>query len=299
MVSYIPLESEHWLISTDFKYARTTNALGFSDRNWHLENKPNEKRILSLGDSFTEGDGAPQDSAYPVLLEKIIKNTNSSFSVMNAGICGSDPFINFVNYRDHLAKYKPNYIIQTLASGDIVVDVFVRGGMERFKENNKISYTKAPWWEPLYATSYVSRLFFSALGYNQLLLKQNAVKLNKARLDQQMVALFKEYASLASSNECQFILILQPYKGEVQNGEYDYDFTSIKEGLKDVPNITILDLIPFYRQFAAKEKKTMDVFYWAQDGHHNASGYEMMAKGVYQCLDSIINPQLNQNPKLN
>ena len=162
---------EHRLTKPEYSYWRPTNALGFADAEWSISAKSKQKRILALGDSFTEGDGAPFDSSYVTLLKQKLAATGDSVDLMNAGVCGSDPFENYMNFKNRLQIYKPQLIIQTLTTTDITTDIRLRGGMERFQENGTVQFKAAPWWEPLYAFSYISRLFFKMAGYNELLQK--------------------------------------------------------------------------------------------------------------------------------
>ena len=280
---------KHWITKQEYNYERFANSLGFSDSEWSLIKKKNEKRILALGDSFTEGDGAPYDSCYVSLLRKKF-DTDSVVHVMNAGVCGSDPFINFVNYRDRLSLYHPDIILQTLSSGDINVDLMVRGGMERFLPDGKVQFKKAPWWEPIYAVSFLSRFYFNARGYNQLLLRNEDIAASKKELDEQVIELFKNYSELAKKNQCKLVIVLQPFLGEVNSNLYQYDFTEILSVLKNVDNVSVIDLLPFYREKIKQDNSSAQTFYWPIDGHHNSKGYEMMAEGIYTTLlnDSLI-----------
>jgi hypothetical protein len=103
------------------------------------------------------------------LLKQKFLAADDSVDLMNAGVCGSDPFENYMNFKNRLQIYKPQLIIQTLTTTDITTDSRLCGGMERFQENETVKYKAAPWWEPLYAFSYISRLFFKMAGYNELL----------------------------------------------------------------------------------------------------------------------------------
>jgi hypothetical protein len=117
----------------EFTFERTTNKLGYSDYEIQYRKSKKEIRLLCLGDSFTEGDGAPFEKSYVFQLrEKFLKSPN--YYVFNAGKCGSDPFFSFVNYKDILKNYDFDIVLQTLSSSDIEDDINKRGGMERFKK---------------------------------------------------------------------------------------------------------------------------------------------------------------------
>jgi lysophospholipase L1-like esterase len=65
-------------------------------------------------------------------------------------------------------------------------------------------------------------------------------------------------------------------------------------------NLKFYNLQPCYEdEFHANHTNPQD-YYWKYDGHHNAKGYEMMAK----CLEEIITPLIekrveNQNTLVN
>lgn len=276
-----------YITRPEFNYVRQCNSLGFSDVEWTRARNKNEKRILIAGDSFTEGVGAPFDSCYPSLLRNLLGAKDSNYYVLNSGISGDDPDVNFVNYRDHLAAYHPEIILQTLSSNDINTDIAVKGGLERFQKNGTIKFPPPPWWEPIYALSYVSRTFFTALGYNELLVKTPFSVKEKNNLDQKTIDLFSTYAAEASRNNTKLIVLLQPNQGEVVQQHYDYDLNRIVSGIRSLDNVYVFDLLPFYRKQFAENKKDISNYYWKQDGHHNGRGYYIMAKAVQQALDSL------------
>ncbi len=73
---------KYQLKSDEFNFNRKANSIGIPEKEI-LKNKPkNITRILCLGDSFTEGDGADKDSSYVTFLnrslqQKFQKNSNS------------------------------------------------------------------------------------------------------------------------------------------------------------------------------------------------------------------------------
>jgi len=275
-------ENEHWLIKPEYKYWRPTNSLGYADNEWKLEEKLDKKKIICIGDSFTEGDGADFDSSYVAFLKRDFFSASDSVYIMNAGIIGSDPFFDFIAIRDILINTKPNIIIQTISTQDLLTDIILRGGMERF-ENEQLKYLSAPWWEPIYALSYTSRLFFNALGYNELLRKSNPTINEINYLNNNIIKLLEEYSNLCKKNNIELILILRPDREEIMEEKYLFDFSKILKELNK-NNLTTINLLPCYLEYIKNNKSEITDYFWKYDGHHNAKGYKMMANCIYKNL---------------
>ena len=153
--------------------------LGFSDRDFSTEKPLGCRRILCFGDSFTEGDGAPVDSAYPVLLEHALHAIDSStlWEVWNVGLCGSDPIFNYMTYEELLRTFEADLIIQTISENDIKQDFVIRGGMNRYNAEGELAIESPVWWEAIYANSHVARLFLHYLGgYDYTLMAKNTTE---------------------------------------------------------------------------------------------------------------------------
>jgi lysophospholipase L1-like esterase len=274
----------------EFNHLRICNSLGFSDVEWSLEKKKNQKRILVLGDSFTEGVGAPFDSCYPSILRAHLSSIDSNISIMNAGIAGNDPCVNFVTYRDLLLKYKPDVILQTLSSNDLNTDIATKGGLERFKNTGEITFQQAPWWEPIYAFSYISRVFFTALGYNELLLKGTFSSEQKSVLNKAAIQIFQQYEMLAKKSKVKLVIVLQPNQSELYKRKYDYDLMPIIQSFQNSETVKVVDLLPYYLETFKGKEDSIKTIYWKQDGHHNSKGYCLMAKSI---ADNIFGTQIN------
>ncbi len=270
---------DYWLEKSEFRYQRTANSLGFPDPEWRINKNQKEIRVLALGDSFTEGDGAPYDSSYVALMRHILSDKNGSFYIMNAGTCGSDPFFNYVNLRDRLLVYKPDIVIQSIGTGDMNTDILIRGGMERFKNRWPLT---PPWWEPLYAISYVSRIFFTLAGYSQLLQKPGKLELEKNRINKSVEDLFRDYSSLCQKNNIKLFVVLHPQINELDSDAYEYDFKPVLESLRSDTHINVIDLLPYYKAYIDSLHTTAADYYWKYNGHHNPRGYLMMAQTTLQ-----------------
>ncbi len=271
----------------EFEYTRKCNSLGIPDKEWPVAKKNGEKRILILGDSFTEGVGAPADSSYPAILRSIYNTVDTNITIMNAGIAGNDPCVSFVTYRDILRKYHPDIVVQSLSSNDMDTDLATKGGLERFQQDSTVKFRDAPWWEPVYALSYVSRVFFHAAGYNQLLIKTPFSSNEKKQLDIKAIDLFKQYSKLISQEGAKLIVVLQPDESTVDDQRYSYDMSYITKEISTMKATEVHDMLPFYTAYFKTKNISHKDYYWQQDHHHNSRGYTVMALAVKDILDSV------------
>jgi lysophospholipase L1-like esterase len=286
-------------IYSEFQFDREYNSLGFSDIEWDTA-KNNNIRILCLGDSFTEGYGVSSDSSYVSILEKNLKIKFKNIEVMNAGNCGSDPFFNFKNYEDKLIYFNPDIIIQEYWYYDLYTDIPIRNGNERFKDDSTVQFRSPPKWEKIYARSYIFRILTHTLGgYNLLLVKDD--EMPKIIKDNTLKAneLFEKYKKLSTKNKTDLIVYTFPVESHLNNN-LNNDFHTEMEGSFSKFGLKFYNLQPCYEDEIKRTHSKPQDYYWKIDGHHNAKGYEMMAK----CLEEIVTPVIekrieNQNTLVN
>jgi lysophospholipase L1-like esterase len=264
------------------------NSLGFSGQEWPLQKDTNKVRIVTLGDSFTEGDGAPVDSSYPALLQQMDFN-GKQVEVLNAGVRGSDPAFGLKNLEDRLLKYKPDVVIQAISENDVLYDMCIRGGMERFVNDSVVVFNKPPFWEPIYAMSFTSRIFFNALGYDMKtpcgsIYNETFIQSQNKRL----LEVLNRFETLAASNNFKLLFVFYPTKYEVFRGAYDFDFELASSHVNSLYNAEYVNLFPCYNSTFQTSSTQAQEYYWKLDGHHNAKGYKMMAECIAQALKPML-----------
>ncbi|PID29333.1 MAG: hypothetical protein CR982_02995 [Candidatus Cloacimonadota bacterium] len=113
------------------------DSLGFNNYPYKLEKDPNQKRVVIIGDSFTEAFQVDRDSNFVTLLGKSL---GSGYEVLNFGISGA-------TMSDHI--YTSNFISKKLDPDIIILEVNTLAdfGSENFNpqnwlhiENDKNSY---------------------------------------------------------------------------------------------------------------------------------------------------------------
>lgn len=266
-----------WLRSGEFSYGRVTNSLGHSDREWALEKDSATLRIIALGDSFTEGDGAPADSTYPVQLQKMLIESGIRAEVLNAGTSGSDPLFCYRNLKDRLLTYSPDIVIQTVSSDDMLFDIPLRGGLERFADG-ELKLASPPPWEPVVAASYVLRELFHLFGLD--ISRPYGAEKNAGHVTA-MGGLLRDVIlrqdSLGAEHGFVSIWLVLPMKHETRDMRHVFPFEAWQKQPFPLRASSTAMLLPCYEHTMSIEGDSYSAYFWKIDGHHNSRGYRMMA----------------------
>ena len=87
------------------------NSLGLRD-NEILPKKEDEFRILLLGDSFVQGHGVEAEKTFGKVLEqKLNKKQDGKYQVINAGVFGYSPLLEYLYLKERGLDLKPDLII--------------------------------------------------------------------------------------------------------------------------------------------------------------------------------------------
>jgi hypothetical protein len=273
-----------YLQSSEYSYPRLHNNLGFSDSNFYVRQDSRQILIQTYGDSFTEGDGAPTDSSYPALLRSLLKSDgHSNVIVQNFGICGNDPAFYWKQFKDIGVKLKPDIVVITYDCGDLTTDFLTKGGLERFR-NGYYKGMDGPWWEWIYGSSYVFRLFAVSLfdvKYNQFYLSDDQRAQRLKELEPKWNLTFQAIGDVARRNNVKILLVKKPERREVDSNRYSYDYSFFEKMVDTIPSFKRMDLLPFYWDSCHLNAYNTVKYWWPKDGHNQGAGYALMANGVY------------------
>lgn len=269
---YVWNENDSVIITqSEFSYTYLTNHEGLVDSKMIDTCNP-DQTIVFFGDSFVFGMGAPQDSSLPVLLSPKI-----NMNIINAGIPGSDPFYQKV-VLDRIFKPKGFYKYIFMVNVSDLYDYVIRGGKERFLQNNEIAYRKAPWFEPFYHYLYICRaIVHVVLRADYSLLPEAERKVLKEKAMNEYELLFKE---MAKENE--ITIIFQPYarqyvKNEkIQEEVFNYEYLDKIENALKSNNIRTINLYPELNKYITENNYLL--YSWNIDGHYNSKGYELLSE---------------------
>jgi lysophospholipase L1-like esterase len=264
-----------------FQYTYHTNSLGLRGPEPVLA-KNGKCRIITLGDSFTEGVGCERAEAWPLVLEKM----QADLDVLNAGVSGSDPIYSYQLLQDKLLAYQPDLVLLAINFSDHD-DLIYRGGFERFRADGTVQFNPGPWWIPLYRFVHSVRLVVHVFGrYDQNFQQAAEREAAKAQSVVLLCQAIEKFDSLGHVHGFEFMPIVHPMPNDANFWEHDWGF--IKENLipyLEEKEATYINLFPNFASFLTPEN--MFEYSWKVDGHFNANGYQKMGAFVYEELEEM------------
>jgi hypothetical protein len=85
----------------DAGYRISTNSLGLKDRtSRQVPPDDGRRRLLYLGDSFTEGVGIPYEKTFVGIIDDRIRQTGDDTEVLNGGVISHSPYLYFLHLKD-------------------------------------------------------------------------------------------------------------------------------------------------------------------------------------------------------
>jgi hypothetical protein len=261
---------------TEFVYTHNYNSLGLRGREY--SKVPNIVNIVTLGDSYTEGIGTPEDSTWSNILEsklmekQIGENHPKTFQVLNGGLSGSDPFAEYFILKKLLLQYKPRFVVIAINQTDIT-DVIRQGGFERNKQ-----FPSPPWWTFIYQFSTIFRAIIHTFHpVNWLLLTESEnYHAERVAINKLEKCLTNEFQSLSNQNNFQIIVVLHPLLSELESNKFS--LCELEYDLSKFPQIKVVNLFNEFKKVHKENKIPYKTFYWPKDGHHNSYGYFIWAK---------------------
>ncbi len=231
--------------------------------------------VLCLGDSFTEGDGAPYDSSWVRQTEYLCNQAGKGqFRFYDAGVCGSDVFFNHQWLKTDLMRFKPEQVVECINSSDID-DVLWFGGAERFNADGTTSGKAGPRWEIFYKYSHLVRAFAHAvLKYNNNLIKTGNEQVAIALIKNELIK--TDQWCRANGIEYKAVLQLCPHELKTKDERAKKLFDEL--GKLDF----VVDLSDEL-QTAINDGNYLE-YSWPLNGHFNSLGYCKLGGIIYKRL---------------
>jgi hypothetical protein len=263
----------------DFNFIHQINNEGIRDWEHPLLKDSCEYRIVTLGDSFTEGVGAPADSSWPKLMEVLLNQNLLSppnISVIQGGVGGSDPFCSYKLYEQRLEKYGPDLVIMAVNTTD-EEDYSIRGGLERYVDG-KCVYREPPINESVYRRFHLFRFYTHFIrGMDGLFINKNKKKTIRSQFEVDLLNLILEFDASLKMRGISFVVVVHPLSGELTNN-YGKSMSWLLDAL-DSQKVKHIDIREYFVRNHVADNLTK--YYWPTDYHNTPTGYLSFATAIH------------------
>lgn len=297
----LPINEEVTYENQEFTTTFNTNFLGM--RNDHVELTPPDSffRIICLGDSYTEGDGASNGMDYPRQLERILREQFNKpyYEVLNAGRCGSDIVYAEKILTQQLHFLSPHMIILCINETD-VDDIILRGGLERFKPNGTTKYNPGPKYLPIYEHVHIFRMVVHVIMAKDwaFLNKKERIEETKKALET-IISSIERIKTFTEEKGIKLVTIIHPVPSD------DFSKNTMKDGFKNPTFceeknrlVTLASMIYIYDLCPSLEAKLSHLPYtdyaWPINRHFNDYGYKIMTEAIFEIIKEDFEGVSNQ-----
>ena len=271
----------------EFDIEHRTNSLGYREGEPTWDTAINKIRLLTLGDSFTEGVGTDYDSTWPRYLERMLLETypEAQPEVLNFGIAGSDPFYEYMAWKHHGKILEPTHVILAFNSTDLS-DYILRGGMDRFLPDSTTQYRSPPLNLNLYEKSHLYRwITHNIRGCNYDLIPRSQIPQFDALMLEELNEQMTEFSREAQDAGTKLLLVLHPLPVEICDtaGTDDLRIGAMVRNEKNYPNVEIV-----HRFKALRKTYGCYEIAWPIDGHYNSKGYQLFTEQLWLEIESSM-----------
>ena len=111
--------------SAEFNVSYSINSLGLRHREIPRKKPEGTKRVLLLGDSFTEGNGVEGKDAFPAQVQALVDAAGlpTRWEVINAGEGSYSPLLEYLLLKKQLIDLEPDLVILNLDLSDVYDDI--------------------------------------------------------------------------------------------------------------------------------------------------------------------------------
>lgn len=110
---------EFWHTSVDGSWKFTTNARGFRNtRDFSYDKKTGTTRVLSLGDSNTQGYEVGQEQTFSAVLERALVGSGRTAEVINTGVSGFGTAEQLALLENEGVRYRPDAVVVGFFAND-------------------------------------------------------------------------------------------------------------------------------------------------------------------------------------
>lgn len=261
------------------------NSEGFRGPEFQVHKTAGRKRLLILGDSVVFGWGAPQNSIFPIYLQKMLDNKHIECEVIAAGVGSWNTRTEYAFLKKRGVEYSPDILLLVATSNDIQP---IRVRHTYVSEDNLF---------PKKHNHSYGRLIVNAIRVKidnviekSYLLMSFAHNLSKKNAHKQIAGLYKEDSPTWEDAQAALLDIINICRQKnIQLFVYLYGDNasgSNKAFIRAYGDFLFEQGVSFY--LFPKALFDLKYFNSSVDTHPNALGHRIMAEEIFKTLPPIL-----------
>ncbi len=319
-------------VGKEFFVRVKANSFGFRDVEHDIEKQLGTKRIVLLGDSFTEALQVPLEETYARRLEKKLNNSCSEkFEVINLGVSGFGPANYFLALKHYGIQFKPDLVVVAFYNGNdfdmlgeksdlaympkvtfedgkaIIKDRVIENGFsEGMKRLIKKVFPKTYIFlkENLKRASVAAELSAPEVPSHFLVFQKN-YDANLARGWEKTKAVLSAINAKASETNAKTILVSIPAKFQLSKKEFEeefqkypkmeekeWDLLNVEKELEAFSKKEGIEFLPLVEKFSKLPEKERVSLYYKLDGHFSGMGHKVASEALFEKIKEIGECQL-------
>lgn len=127
--------------TADGTWQFTTNAQGFRNfADFTYEKPPGRLRVVTLGDSHTQGHECRQEATYSAVIDRYLTARGFDVEVMNTGVSGFSNAEELVLLEREMVRYSPDFVVVGFFANDFEDNL--KAGLYRLSEEGELTLVK-------------------------------------------------------------------------------------------------------------------------------------------------------------
>lgn len=293
-----------WDIWGGKPYRLKTNSLGYKDSgNRVIQRTSTKKRIVFIGDSFTEGIGLPYEKTFVGIIDEALED--STYEILNAGVSSYSPKLYYLKIK-HLVevlRYDIDEIILFADLSDMQDEIAYEGFSPRQKHSFSLGHRiKVRTLNYLVVNSLLGNIAYYYISRNASKggkpgegLLHGIWKDDESYWKQRQWWYSKYYEqwgqrgeglargnmekliALCNRNGIKMSIVIYPWPKQITEGRANNRQTRFWKGLAQENGLGFMDLFPYFIE-RADPQFTIDSYYIKDDVHFNEKGHRAVAE---------------------
>ena len=278
------------------KYRIITNSLGFKDSKIrNIEQNSSKRRVIFIGDSFTEGVGLDYENTFVGIIDKYL--SKYSISVLNAGVSSYSPKIYYrkIKYLIEDEGIKFSDLVVYIDISDIENEALYylideNDNIISRKENDISKNTPYNYIRNLLANN--TFIIFNTSSIIKQIIKPTPVDyikiLKRSRLDneysnygfEEALKYMNKLYDLCTKNQINLIVSIYPWPTQILEEDLNSKQVQIWSNWSMQKKVKFINYFPLLVKeniSTEDKKKIIDKFYFKNDVHFNIKGNKLIA----------------------